>query len=314
MSHEPAPRTTEQRPVGADLPATSLIIPSRNRPDILVETVESVLRGEHVPTELVIIDQSDQQNLALAGLRTDRDCTVRYCRSRSVGLSHARNEGIAAASHDVLVFTDDDVLVAPTWFETIVRALLDAGPGSIITGQVFPAEVRAGGFVPSTKVDAVPAVFEGRVGEDVLYPHNMAMYRSLAVAVGPFDPRLGAGARFAGAEDNDFCFRTLEAGFRILYLPDAIIHHRAWRSDRDYLPLRWHYGRGQGAYYAKYLSIRDRHMLGRLLWEVRHRLRRLPGRLIRERRRATGEIVYLAGLWSGVVEWLATQRRKSPGY
>lgn len=314
MTSDPDARGPADGREATDLPRTSLIIPSRNRPTILVETVASVLEGDAVPTELVIVDQSDQRNDVLAELVTERPCTVRYCWSGSVGLSHARNEGIAMATHDVLVFTDDDVLVAPTWFETIVRALLDEGPGTIITGQVFPAEVRSGGFVPSTKVDDTPAVFEGRIGEDILYPHNMAMYRSLAADVGPFDPRLGAGARFAGAEDNDFCFRALEAGYRIVYLPDAIIHHRAWRSDRDYLPLRWSYGRGQGAYYAKYLSLRDRHMLGRLLWETRHRLVRLPGRFLRERRRARGEVVYLGGLWAGVLEWLVTQRGKSPGH
>jgi GT2 family glycosyltransferase len=259
---------------------------------------------------MVIIDQSGTKNAPLAAFETDRPCSIRYRWTRSVGASHARNEGIAAARFDCLVFTDDDVFVTSSWFGTIVRALLDAGPRSIVTGQVHPAEVGPGGFVPSTKVDDTPAIYEGRVGEDILYPHNMAMQRLVVDEIGGFDPRLGGGVRFAGAEDNDFCFRVLEAGMRILYVPEAAIYHRAWRRDSDYLPLRWSYGRGQGGYYAKHLSLRDRHMLGRFLWELRHRMRRLPGRLVDDRRRGVGEIAYLAGLVSGVLDWLITQRRR----
>jgi GT2 family glycosyltransferase len=291
------------------LPPVSLIIPTRNRETIVTETVASILAGEELPAELIIIDQSDRPNRMLSQLSSPLGCVIRYIQTPSIGSSRARNEGIAAATHDILVFTDDDVFVEPSWLRKLVRALVEAGPGSLVTGQVLPAEGRLGGFVPSTKVDSQPAVYEGRVGADILYPHNMAMYASLGAAVGPFDTRLGGGARFAGAEDNDFCFRTLEAGYRIIYLPEAVIHHRAWRSHTDYLPLRWNYGRGQGAYYAKHMGLSDRHMLHRFLWEVRHRSGRVIRRVFREPRRAAGEVVYLMGLISGVAEWLITQRR-----
>src|SRR5579859_8077465 len=51
-----------------DLPPTTLIICSRNRPQLLQEAVESVLRGREVPTELLIIDQSQAAHPALANL------------------------------------------------------------------------------------------------------------------------------------------------------------------------------------------------------------------------------------------------------
>lgn len=290
------------------LPPTSLVIPTRNRPDILIGTVESILEGDELPSELVVVDQSDVPDTRMIGMTSRRSCRIRYHPSTAVGLSRARNEGIERASFDHLVFTDDDVTVASDWFGTIVRALLEAGRGSLVTGQVFPGESGRGGFVPSTKVDDTPAVYEGRIGEDVIYPHNMAVHRSVFDVVGLFDPRLGAGTRFGGAEDNDFCFRLLEAGFRIHYVPEARIWHRAWRKDEDYVPLRWSYGRGQGGYYAKHLDLRDRHMAGRLVWEIQHRLRRLPRRFRAGTRRGIGELVYLAGLGSGVLEWLVTQR------
>ncbi len=288
----------------AALPPTSLIIPSRNRPAILADTVASILQGDEVPTELVIIDQSDVAHPELARLTTDRPCDVRYHWSRSLGVSRARNDGIRAARHDILVFTDDDMLVTPTWLGTLVRALVAAGPRAVVTGQVRPAEVREGGFVPSTIVDPNPAVYQGRIWADVLYPPSMAMYAAVFEAVGTFDLRLGFGTGFVTAEDNDLAFRILEAGYRIHYVPEAVVYHRAWRSSRDYLPLKWRYARGQGAFYAKHVSLRDRYMFWRLVHDVRLRAGRCVRLLARDPRRAAGQVVSIAGELSGFAEWL----------
>jgi GT2 family glycosyltransferase len=138
----------------------------------------------------------------------------------------------------------------------------------------------------------------------------MAMYRSAPAEVGLFDERLGPGSRFPTAEDNDFALRLLEAGYRILYVPQAVVYHRAWRAGCDYLPLCWNYGRGQGAYYAKYLSFRDHYMLRRMVWDIVRHILLVPRRLWwREPRRARGDVVYILALISGVIEWLQTQRR-----
>src|SRR6266508_5812863 len=93
----------------ATLPATSLIICSRNRPQLLAETVESVLIGDEVPAEIVIIDQSDERHPRLAMLRTDRNCELRYLWTHSAGISRGRNTGIRMAQHDILAITDDDM-------------------------------------------------------------------------------------------------------------------------------------------------------------------------------------------------------------
>ena len=304
MNSTPKP----ERPSTAQaLPPTSLIIPSRGRPELLLETVQSILQGDQVPSELLVIDQSDAVHPSLANVATGRSCTFRYIWSRSKGVSRARNEGITAAQHDILVFTDDDVLVTRTWFDMLVKALVGGGPKSIVTGQVRPAKgAVAGGFVPSTKTDTAPKVYTRHADEDVLYSNNMALYRSAIDRVGAFDERLGAGTRFGNAEDNDLGYRLLEAQYCISYVPEAVLYHRAWRSARDYLPLRWNYGVGRGAYYAKHLSRRNPYMTRRLIADVRNHLVSLPQRMWRERARAYGDVMLVAGILSGAARWLMT--------
>lgn len=286
------------------LPLTSLIVCSRNRPQLLCELVQSVLAGVEVPTEIVIVDDSDELNQALQNLATTRLCQIRYLWTRASGLSRANNDGIAAARHDVLVFTQDDVRVTPAWTGTIVRALVAAGPCTIVTGRVPPEEnVGAQHFAPSTKADTHPKIYEGRTGEGIVYVQNMAMYRVVNSEVGGFDERLGPGTRYPSAEDNDFMYRALKAGYRILYCPDAVVYHRAWREQQNFLPLRWNYGLGRGAMYAKNFSRDDHFTFHQMLWDIRVHLLGAFTRLRRERQRAYGDLVLALGIACGALRW-----------
>jgi GT2 family glycosyltransferase len=279
----------------------------------LFACVQSILQGDEVPTELIIIDDSKERHPGLPSLNTDRPCEICYIWTKSIGLSRANNDGIAAAKHDILIFTQDDVLVTSNWFGVIVRALIQAGQQSVITGQVLPGEPEiAGGFAPSTKTDAGPGVYEGRVGVDVLYIQSMAIYRSAIDAIGVFDQRLGPGTPFPGAEDNDFCFRLLEANYRILYEPRAVTYHRAWRPKENHLSLHWGYACAQGGFYAKYLSLRDRYMLQRLGRDLKNHIFALTRPVWRGHRPPALHVAYVFGLIYGAGYWLLTQRRTQP--
>jgi GT2 family glycosyltransferase len=284
-----------------------------------------------VPDELLVVDQSVEPHPELAAFETPR-CRFRYLNSATVGLSRGRNIGIAAASHPVIVFTDDDVLVPPGWFGTLVRSLEAAGPRSVVTGRVLAAEAETeGGFAPSLHPGTARVVYEGRVYQDPLATFNIALPRSAHAEVGGFDVRLGPGTPFPAAEDNDFGHRLLEAGYRIVFDPEAVVFHRAWRDDRAYVSLRHAYGRGQGAFYAKHLSLEDRYMLRRMIGTLVSHVRRLPRAVLNDlratagsappaywrsarrsstsRRMTAGEAAWILGFLAGMLEWLATKRQ-----
>jgi GT2 family glycosyltransferase len=293
--------------------------------------VASILDGTEVPDELLVVDQSVELHPALADFATPR-CPFRYLHSRTVGLSRGRNIGIAAASHPIIVFTDDDVLVPPAWFGTLVRSFRTAGPRTVVTGRVLATEAETeGGFAPSLHPGTERIVYEGRVYQDPLATFNVALPRTAHAAVGGFDVRLGPGTRFPAAEDNDFGHRLLEAGYRIVFDPEAVVYHRAWRDDRAYVPLRHGYGRGQGAFYAKHLSFEDRYMLRRMIGTLVNHVRRLPRAALNDllaaaggrppgywrsaqrsstsRKLLFGEVAWIVGFLAGMVEWIATKRR-----
>ncbi|HWI08992.1 MAG TPA: glycosyltransferase [Solirubrobacteraceae bacterium] len=279
--------------------AVSIVIPTRDRPQQLRDSIESILAGDRLPDEIVVADQSADARASLPGRA---DVEIVHLPLATVGSSRARNAGIAAARGDFLVFVDDDVRAARDWLGQIVDALAASPQRTAVTGAVL-SDAAGDGHVPSQTSRMTPFTFSGRLFSDPLFAGNMALRRSAFEEVGLFDERLGAGGLFPAAGDNDFGYRLLEAGYEIAFVPDAILYHRGARRGRELVRLDFAYGRGQGAFYAKHMSWSDRHMLRRLGRNVAFRLRRMPPAL-RGDRDALREGVYLTGLLSGTVGWL----------
>jgi hypothetical protein len=86
---------------------------------------------------------------------------------------------------------------------------------------------------------------------------NMGFRREALRQIGNFDELLAAGAELRSWPERDIGYRILARGGRIVYAPDALIHHRHWR---DWLKLRRtyrDYAFGAGAAVGKYLRCGD---------------------------------------------------------
>jgi GT2 family glycosyltransferase len=293
-------------------PPSSLVICSRKRPKLLFETVESVLRGNHVPTEMIIVDQSIEPHPELSILKTERPCEIRYIHSKTVGVGAGRNTGITLSRNELLMFIDDDMFVEPDWFGNLVQAVINAGPCSVVSGQVLSGESEVqGGKAPSIMQDQQPAIYTGRIGKDVLYTGNMGAYRSVFGQVGLFDERLGPGTSFPAAEDNDLGYRLLEQGYSICYAPEAVVYHRAWRSERESLSLAWRYGVGRGAYYAKHMSWRDPYMFSRMIGDLKYNFKLFLKHIIVWRDLHFDYLVLFLGILYGAIRWKVVNMGRS---
>ncbi len=101
----------------------SLIIPTANRPHYLRQAVASALSQSVAPSEILVIDDREGANAAIADLRGP----VRVIDNQRQGPVAARDRGVAAATGDVVAFLDDD-----DWFidrDYLLRAtdILSAG-------------------------------------------------------------------------------------------------------------------------------------------------------------------------------------------
>jgi glycosyltransferase involved in cell wall biosynthesis len=93
--------------------AVTVVIPTRNRRDLLLRTLHSVLRQREVDLSVVVVDEASTDGSADA-VRHVADGRVRVVRhSTCQGVARARNTGIEHAATPWVAFVDDDDLWSP---------------------------------------------------------------------------------------------------------------------------------------------------------------------------------------------------------
>lgn len=121
--------------------SVSVIIPTYNRSTLLAAAVESVLAQSHHVHQIVIVDDgsSDEHRNSLRSLATAHPVITVHELAGNHGRSRARNDAVARASGDFVLFLDDDDLLDPTMVETAVQCL-SAGTQAdvaVCCGQFF---------------------------------------------------------------------------------------------------------------------------------------------------------------------------------
>ena len=121
-------------------PLISLIVPAYNRPDLLLEAVDSVRRQQFTDFELIIVDDgsTDRTPAVLSALASAWDGPpLRVLRQPNSGQGAARNLGIAHARGDYCAFLDSDDLLFPWSLKVIADAIRDGGFPPVVLGDEF---------------------------------------------------------------------------------------------------------------------------------------------------------------------------------
>jgi GT2 family glycosyltransferase len=174
--------------------------------------------------------------------------TLRSLVETQPGKSLALRTAVSAASGEVLAFTDDDVLVDPSWIGNI-RAALGRRDVGLVGGPVHPRWERQPppwlrhAARTYSRLSAPIAVLdygrhEAELGPRTLLGANLAIKRRVYDLVGGFASNLGKlrGTLLSG-EDHDLCRRVQAAGFRAVYVPEIRVRH--W-VPADRMRFRYH--------------------------------------------------------------------------
>jgi hypothetical protein len=133
-------------------PLVSVILPTRNRAELLPRAVASVLAQTHPHWELVIVDDGSEDDTgAVIGGSTDP--RIRCLRAAGAGVCAARNLGLRQARGALIAYLDDDNVMHPDWLKSVVwgfeqRPEADVLYGAFIVDDTARIDGKGRGDLP----------------------------------------------------------------------------------------------------------------------------------------------------------------------
>jgi|SRR5579859_965601 len=235
------------------VPKVSVVIPTRNRGASVVAALESVFQNNHPCFEVIVVDQSTNQDTACAVESFRSDPRFRYVHSETQGAGRARNIGLAQAQGDIVAYTDDDCIVPSHWLEGIGEILKANHRVAMVFCRVEPASYnRSDGYIPAYTIPKDRILHSLR---DVVWGlglgAGMAFRRDVVISILGFDNDLGTGSRLGSAEEYDLAVRLLINRWWIYEASTITVTHfgfRSWREGKSHTKRDFF---GSGAAFVK---------------------------------------------------------------
>ncbi|MGF1568062.1 MAG: glycosyltransferase [Nodosilinea sp.] len=219
----------------------SAVICTFNRSTYVGKAVQSLLEQtlDHSQYEIIVVDNnSTDDTKAAIDQQFSQVNNLKYVFEKKVGLSQARNTGLAQAAGQYIAYLDDDAIAAPTWLERIVNCFqnIQPVPGSV-GGKIEPIwESPRPEWLPDqflgylTIVDWSDAPFWVEKPKYIAGA-NMAFLRSVLDQVGGFNVALGRqGKKLLSNEELYLQGLIQKQGHGIYYDPAISVKHHVTPS------------------------------------------------------------------------------------
>lgn len=231
----------------AEAPLVSVIIPTRDRLDLLRTAVTGVLeRTDYPAIELIVVDNGSETPETLAYLaELDRRADARVLRiDAPFNFSALNNTATAAARGELLLFLNNDIEVVDRgWLREMVAHALRREVGAVGSLLLYPdGTVQHAGvgigvngeLARHVALHEKPEAVEALLGAaerpvSAVTAACMAVRREVFLGMGGFEPALSVAYN-----DVDLCLRLGHAGYRVIWTPAArLVHHESASRSSD---------------------------------------------------------------------------------
>ncbi|HTZ35102.1 MAG TPA: glycosyltransferase family 2 protein [Stellaceae bacterium] len=277
-----------RRALPAAPPRVSLIVPTRDRVELLRTCIDGLLHGTRYPDrEIIVVDNDSREPDTLAYLDALRaHPEVRVLRVEGeFNFSALNNRAAATATGELVGFINNDIeVIHADWLEEMVAQALQPGVGAVGAKLYYGDDTiqHAGvvlglggiaGHVHRKWPRGSPGYFGLlQIARDVscVTAACMVMWKTVFDEVGGFDE---VNLRVA-LNDVDLCIKVREAGYRLVWTPDAELYHHESASrgsdlraanfdrftrERAYMKKRWGALLRDDPYFNPNLSLTSEH-------------------------------------------------------
>ncbi len=229
-----------------NLPKISVVIPTYEREEPLIKSIEDALRQDYPHYEILVVDQTPQHqpetesyltNLANLG-------KIKWFRINWASLPGARNYAVRRADGEIILFIDDDVEMQPGFLKAHAKNFENPEVGAV-AGRVFDKMKMADAAQGRTQGEGNYQIIE-YLPPQAMDPGIAWYYIDLVHTIKPQQVLTARGCnmsfrrdifikyniwfdeRFRGSavrEESDFCLRLRKTGYKIWYDPEAYLVH-----------------------------------------------------------------------------------------
>jgi lipopolysaccharide/colanic/teichoic acid biosynthesis glycosyltransferase/GT2 family glycosyltransferase len=223
----------------------SVVVPVRNGAGTLGACLEA-LRRQTLPAgayEVIVVNDGSTDATAAAASRYPVRCET----IAPSGPAAARNHGVQIAQGELVLFTDADCAPAPDWAARMAAPF--AEPEVVGAKGVYRTQQRSliARFVQQEYQDKYDRTAQQAM-IDFIDTYSAAYRREVFLQNGGFETAFSAPS----VEDQEFSFRLAEKGYRLVFVPEAVVYHQHDEKLGEYLQrkywigywkaflLRWH--------------------------------------------------------------------------
>jgi glycosyltransferase involved in cell wall biosynthesis len=215
----------------ASTPTVSVVMPTFNRLPTLRRALRGLAEQEELeqPFEVVVVSDGSTDGTDRFLTSGDVPLPVLALFQENAGPAAARNRGVDAASGDLVLFLDDDVVPTPGLVAAHVRDhppdddVVVIGPMNTPPDHDISPWIQWEQNMLAKQYDAMDRGVYGATARQ-FYTGNASVARRHVIAAGGFDPS------FRRAEDVELAYRLADRGLRFEFDHDAVVLHYAARS------------------------------------------------------------------------------------
>jgi glycosyltransferase involved in cell wall biosynthesis len=208
----------------------SVIIPTYNGATKLPAILHAVSKQSHRPKEIIVaVDGSTDATVEVLESYKDSLSNLNIITQENKGRSSIRNAGAYAATGELLIFFDDDMLPLE---DCIARHVIhhEENPFSILTGGLSeeikaysPEMLKYKSYLSNKWNNELKLSETGRLAKENTFiaAANFSLLKKTFEVVGGFDERLN------DAEDFDFAVKAFKKGINLFFKVDVF----AWHND-----------------------------------------------------------------------------------
>ena len=213
------------------LPPASIIVVNYNGLHHLRKCLPSLLAQDYPGCEVLVIDNASQDGSA-EYVRQEFPWVTLLCNQINLGYAAANNQGFRQVTGEFVAVLNPDTQVEPGWLRALVSTLQEDPAAGLATPRILmmddPGRINACGnditFTGLTFCRGLDQPAERYAGAETVSAVSGAAFvikHDVLDQIGGFDEDF-----FTYYEDTDLSLRAMLAGYKCLYVPEAVVYHK----------------------------------------------------------------------------------------